>query len=199
MNINNDKVKNLSQQLSKKNILVLMVLIVSGTIVSCSPSQKESKPEQMQEQIQALKTISEPVIPATITPVQEIEQVEAVQTGEMSIEENSTNITSTPATNTTPPELNPPHGEPFHRCDIPVGSPLIAAASTTTTTANPNPTVQQSNFTPTIENAARLSNSSRNNATASTLANSTPPKLNPPHGQPFHRCDIAVGSPLPVN
>lgn len=26
--------------------------------------------------------------------------------------------------------------------------------------------------------------------------NSNPPKLNPPHGQPGHRCDIQVGSPL---
>lgn len=24
-----------------------------------------------------------------------------------------------------------------------------------------------------------------------------PPKLNPPHGQLFHRCEIAVGAPLP--
>lgn len=24
-----------------------------------------------------------------------------------------------------------------------------------------------------------------------------PPATNPPHGQPFHRCDIAVGAPLP--
>lgn len=176
-----------------------MVLIVSGTIVSCSPSQKQSNPEQMQEQIQALKTINAPETPATVIPVTEIEQDEIVQPNEPSNAENTANSTNAQAVNTTPPELNPPHGEPFHQCDIPVGSPLNAAAPASTATTNTSTTVQRSNFAPTIENAARLGNSSQNNATASTLANTTPPKLNPPHGQPFHRCDIAVGSPLPVN
>ena len=118
-------------------------------------------------------------------------------------------ITSVPATaasnepavvnaTATPPKLNPPHGQPFHRCDIAVGSPLNAAAP-----ANPAATAIRTGAAPTLENAARLNNPQANNPqvnnpTAPTVANAsaTPPKLNPPHGQPFHKCEIPVGSPL---
>ncbi|HSO89098.1 MAG TPA: hypothetical protein VLQ91_21275, partial [Draconibacterium sp.] len=85
----------------------------------------------------------------------------------------------------------------FHRCDIPVGSPLKSAAPAKPATVQTAPQINRTGMAPTLENAARLNNSRTNNATAPTVANATPPKLNPPHGQPFHRCDIAVGSPLP--
>lgn len=62
--------------------------------------------------------------------------------------------------------LNPEHGQPGHRCDIPVGSPLPGTALT-------------------------KSNESTNNN-----LNVSPVKLNPEHGQPGHRCDIPVGAPL---
>lgn len=64
--------------------------------------------------------------------------------------------------------LNPQHGQPGHRCDIPVGAPLNGNAAT------PNATPVQSNTTP-IKVADGL---------------------NPPHGQPGHRCDVKVGDPL---
>jgi len=72
--------------------------------------------------------------------------------------------------------LNPAHGQPGHRCDIPVGQPLNSKPSTATTT------------TPAV----------------STPVATTPPKsdglfekgLNPAHGLPGHRCDIPVGKPL---
>jgi hypothetical protein len=79
------------------------------------------------------------------------------------------------ATAAVAPGLNPAHGQPGHRCDIPVGQPL---------NSKPQP----------------------NNQTATTT---TPPSntqlkpdtlfakgLNPAHGYPGHRCDIAVGQPL---
>ena len=78
---------------------------------------------------------------------------------------------------TTPPNgLNPKHGQPGHRCDIPVGQPL-----------NSEPSLPA---TPVIPAA--------NTTTSSAIPNPTgvPPKLNPKHGQPFHRCDILVGQPL---
>ena len=104
--------------------------------------------------------------------------------------------------------LNPPHGEPFHRCDIPVGAPLNSQPANTTrqTTNNPvqatapqatvpAPGAANNPTAPTIENAMRM-NPSQTQSTAP--ANSgTKPRLNPAHGQPWHRCDIAVGSPLP--
>jgi hypothetical protein len=73
--------------------------------------------------------------------------------------------------------MNPSHGQPGHRCDIPVGAPLNSPAvtgkpATSQVITQPNVTVTPSATT------------------------STPKGMNPPHGQPGHRCDIPVGSPL---
>lgn len=81
--------------------------------------------------------------------------------------------TSTLAT-TTASGLNPAHGKPGHRCDIPVGQPLSSTPA--------KPQVQT-------------------NAVNSTKIDNTPDTLfakglNPAHGKPGHRCDIAVGQPL---
>jgi len=64
--------------------------------------------------------------------------------------------------------LNPAHGQPGHRCDIPVGAPLNSApAKSSTTTQSESPVIKSGDI-----------------------------KLNPAHGQPGHRCDIKVGDPL---
>lgn len=164
-------------------IFTFIPAVVLGTMISCSPAQKESKPVQVQQQYQVPQSMLKADTSATISTVP------ATAT---SNEPAAVNATA------TPPELNPPHGEPFHRCDIPVGSPLTAAPAKSVT-AQPAPVVNRTGMAPTLENAARLNNPQANNPTAPTVANanSEKPKLNPPHGQPFHRCDIAVGSPLP--
>lgn len=77
-------------------------------------------------------------------------------------------------------ELNPEHGQPGHRCDIPVGSPLNGSAAS-----------DQGQVTTTIpgnDNSAVTATSSQNSVPADGL--------NPKHGEPGHRCDIAVGAPL---
>lgn len=71
--------------------------------------------------------------------------------------------------------LNPVHGAPGHRCDIPVGAPLDQAASKNT--------VQQSN--PTISSEV-----------SPVWANKPAPIKNPPHGQPGHDCAVPVGADL---
>ena len=77
----------------------------------------------------------------------------------------------------TAPGMNPPHGQPNHRCDIAVGAPLnskpVPAQTQTTTAAQPQVTTKE------IPNTQK-----------------TLPGMNPPHGEPGHRCDIAVGAPL---
>ena len=77
---------------------------------------------------------------------------------------------------------NPPHGQPGHRCDIPVGASLDNAPPKPAGT--PSPVFQ-------------------NDPASSTPLNTQPsgttqvaPGTNPPHGQPGHRCDIPVGAPL---
>ncbi len=80
------------------------------------------------------------------------------------------------ATTTTAPGMNPAHGQPGHRCDIAVGAPLNSPpGKTTPATTNTTQTV-----TP----------------TATSTTTKTAPGMNPAHGQPGHRCDIAVGAPL---
>jgi hypothetical protein len=74
--------------------------------------------------------------------------------------------------------LNPPHGQPGHRCDIAVGKPLNSAPATAAQNSNvasPLPTLPSTSAAPAV---------------------TTAPGMNPPHGQPGHRCDIAVGKPL---
>jgi hypothetical protein len=88
---------------------------------------------------------------------------------------------TTPTATTTAPGMNPPHGQPGHRCDISVGAPLNSAPATTTTTTATTPTVTANQ--PVVN-------------TTPMRAVKTAPGMNPPHGQPGHRCDIAVGAPL---
>lgn len=79
--------------------------------------------------------------------------------------------------------VNPPHGQPGHRCEIPVGAPLDGSGSTKQMTVTPTPT---QNATPPPAPLAP--------AATSTLASGTP---NPAHGVAGHRCDVKVGDPLP--
>ena len=75
----------------------------------------------------------------------------------------------------TAPGMNPPHGQPNHRCDIAVGVPLDSPPGT----GKSAPPAVSQQITP-----------GQGNTTP------TAPGMNPPHGQPNHRCDIAVGVPL---
>ncbi|PTT35972.1 hypothetical protein DBR28_11580 [Chryseobacterium sp. HMWF028] len=101
-------------------------------------------------------------------------------------------IQSSPATSSSPmaaaPGMNPPHGQPGHRCDIPVGQPLNSQPA-----AAQNINVNGSNTIQIDPNALSpgkitLDNNGKQVKTA--------PGMNPPHGQPGHRCDIQVGQPL---
>ncbi|MFC0777701.1 hypothetical protein [Flavobacterium sp. HJSW_4] len=91
--------------------------------------------------------------------------------------------------------MNPPHGQPGHRCDIPVGAPLNSPAAKTTAaatnTAQTGTVTQNFTVTPPPSNAVPALLSTESNET--TVADG----MNPPHGKPGHRCDIAVGAPLP--
>ncbi|MFW0714300.1 hypothetical protein [Pedobacter sp. N23S346] len=128
--------------------------------------------------------------------------------------------------NTSVKKLNPKHGEPDHRCDIAVGAPLDSkpVALATAISSQPkaiqpssvkvakgmNPAHGQPNHRCDIAVGAPLN--SKAITTPSAVAVKTPDvkatdtkiiettqngvKLNPKHGDPGHRCDIAVGAPL---
>ncbi|MBL0144479.1 MAG: hypothetical protein IPP48_00585 [Chitinophagaceae bacterium] len=76
-------------------------------------------------------------------------------------------------------QLNPAHGQPGHRCDIYVGQPLDS---------KPVPSLQQKPTTATT--------TAPQTVTVAPQPVKTEPGMNPPHGQPGHRCDIGVGAPL---
>lgn len=79
--------------------------------------------------------------------------------------------------------MNPAHGQPNHRCDIAVGAPLnspVVPAKTSPVSPQQNTAVPATIAAPTT-----------------AVTTPTPEGMNPPHGQEKHRCDIAVGAPLP--
>lgn len=117
-------------------------------------------------------TTSPQPAPATVAPVISDTNANRVQTIPSMV---------TPATTSNPVStagLNPAHGQPGHRCDISVGAPLDSKPVQTTiqpqasTAATPVTTLPAG-----VQQPAGTG-------------------LNPAHGQPNHRCDIAVGAPL---
>lgn len=78
--------------------------------------------------------------------------------------------------------VNPPHGEPGHRCDIAVGAPLNSPPGE-------QPQVQMQEVQPNLNTQPQLQ--------AQPAQNTSGQKLNPAHGEPGHDCSVAVGAPLP--
>tara|TARA_R100000935_G_C2817362_1_gene157952 strand:- start:687 stop:1052 length:366 start_codon:yes stop_codon:yes gene_type:complete len=72
--------------------------------------------------------------------------------------------------------LNPVHGEPGHRCDLPVGAPLNQAANTN---------IQQNNTTTINPNVSPV-----------RINGGNTPTINPAHGEPGHDCSKPVGAEL---
>ncbi|WP_228412538.1 MULTISPECIES: hypothetical protein [unclassified Chryseobacterium] len=89
--------------------------------------------------------------------------------------------------------MNPPHGQPGHRCDIPVGQPLSTAPASATTSVSQNITVNGNNTIQIDPNAVSPGKIAVDDNGKQVK---TAPGMNPPHGQPGHRCDIPVGQPL---
>ena len=102
----------------------------------------------------------------------------------------TTTITSAPmdaqapsASTSAVTDPNPPHGEPGHRCEIPVGASL-SGTPPSSGPVDQMPTTQQ----------ITMPQMGTQPATGASL---TPTGMNPPHGEPGHDCAVAVGSPLP--
>jgi hypothetical protein len=90
------------------------------------------------------------------------------------------------AITTSSSNLNPEHGKPGHRCDIAVGAPLSGAP------AKPAAAIQPSTTMTTVPNTQKQAPVTPLLPASTTVA----PGMNPEHGKPGHRCDIAVGAPL---
>ncbi len=107
--------------------------------------------------------------------------------------ENTT--TTAPTTSTAQPgntaggvALNPPHGEPGHICEIPVGQPLDGSGGTTGMNENVitvDPARDAGTSTIITPNAGNSASSGQSGT------------INPPHGEPGHVCEVPVGQPIP--
>ncbi len=158
-----------------KNALVISAAMFLLTAISCSSEQSDSSQKQNNfQKINNQNAASQENSAAT--------KVIEEQAGESAVDE-PINIPppslntgfAAPATGDAP-TLNPPHGQPGHICEIPVGSPLPKATT----------------------NAPKVNTTNNNNVNTSAPAVvEETVALNPPHGQPGHICEIPVGSPLP--
>jgi hypothetical protein len=98
---------------------------------------------------------------------------------------SSPSVPPTVSAPATGPGLNPEHGKPGHRCDIAVGAPLNSAPAATNT--QPAATITPSISPASVQPAP---------TPVTPVVNTDGAGLNPEHGKPGHRCDIAVGAPL---
>lgn len=127
------------------------------------------------------------VVPGTTTPTVTTMQMQPQMPQTVTMNPQNNTVVSAPqvvtqqtaAQTATAPGMNPPHGQPGHRCDISVGAPLnskpVAPAAAQPTVVNAQPQVTMKEVPTTTKTA---------------------PGMNPPHGEAGHRCDIAVGAPL---
>ncbi|MDP9958508.1 hypothetical protein [Chryseobacterium lathyri] len=149
----------------------LGIIAISLLAVSCN---KDEKPTYLKEEA----SVQQPAVAVNSAPQTSLIDQAGVQSNP-----NPASISAAPGIK------NPPHGQPGHRCDIPVGQPLNVSPTAIQTAPGQNP-----------NNAIKIDANSVSQGKVS-VSNSgsqvkTPPGMNPPHGQPGHRCDIPVGQPL---
>lgn len=167
--------------------LYSLSFILIAAVFSCS--QKNEKDEIDESLLNAAKEIKP--VDSTLATSNNIQPANPVVNPLAAPGNNTAPVFSAPVNQTqtqvqTQPAqsgtvaLNPAHGQPGHRCDINVGAPLNSKP----------PALPNANPATTISTAPPA-NTNVQNAAQQTL-----PGMNPAHGQPGHRCDIAVGAPL---
>ena len=148
------------------------VFLVALAFISC---KKELEPQESSE-----TPLTEVAAPETPTMEKQFEvQNSNAQTVQMP---NPAQSQVAP----TAPGMNPAHGQPNHRCDIAVGAPLNSPKAIT---PPPAPVAQ-----PAPQGQATIN---QVDMASGTTAVTTKPGMNPPHGEQGHKCEIAVGVPLP--
>lgn len=159
---------------------VLLLLSISFILFSC----KDDKAEKDLSIVPLTTTIKDSNATATSSSVNNLPvQMPANPTAVMP--QTSTSMPQNVVTSTTTaPGMNPPHGQPGHRCDVKDGAPLSTAPARVATQPIANNPQIVSAPQPVAKTAAPA---------ATTV---TQKGMNPAHGQPGHRCDISVGAPL---
>ncbi|HCQ12599.1 hypothetical protein [Flavobacterium sp.] len=181
-----------------KNILSALV-VASVLFVSCKKEETAVAPEANKEESVFSDSFSGPIDTAAVP---------AATATTPATNGNPTMMTTTQTATVAAPApvakgMNPAHGQPGHRCEIPVGAPLNSAPG--------KASVQPIKSTSTTISSSDLKAGTvtTNGATITTVNNNptpnagpiaptvTAPGMNPPHGQEGHDCAVAVGAPLP--
>ena len=166
---------------------ISLIIFVAALAISCDKKQNETTETATETAVNQTKDSA--VVAATENPSVQTQEVQVnapqqAQNGQV-VPQN------TAAANPSgkKPALNPAHGEPFHRCDIAVGAPIDSAPAPQNPAPQPQAPVNNNFNTNPIPAAPQQ--------TAPVTQNIGPkPAVNPPHGEPHHRCDLQVGAPL---
>jgi len=159
-----------------------MLLVTGAIAVSCSDTKKEEESTQVYnkpvvDSIAVNKPLPDSVIiKSLLQPAASTKSLPGVSDAPAPVQSTSLVIPGVSAA-----RLNPAHGQPGHRCDIAVGVPLDSKPLPANTVPVQVP-IAATQATPAI--------------TAQSIVQKVAPGMNPAHGQPNHRCDIAVGAPL---
>jgi hypothetical protein len=166
---------NLKRSIMNIKHIISSAFLVAVMLTSC---KKDLEPQPSSET---------PVTESTVPETQNIEQKFDVQDPNPQTVQAPSPVQTQAAP--TAAGMNPPHGQPNHRCDIAVGTPLNApkGAAPVAPAPPPAPVMQQ----------APQGKASITPVDMSSGTTATKPGMNPPHGQPGHKCEVAVGAPLP--
>lgn len=157
----------------------IALVLIAFALVSCQ--KKNETPETLSPELASYEQKS-PSDSSNVTSAQNSAPIIMNNSAPVAPQSNTVSVNQPQP---TAPGMNPPHEQPNHRCDIPVGAPLNSKKAETTTVKT---TDNQTSTTAPIA-------APQNNAGSTTIADG----MNPAHGQPGHRCDIPVGAPLPTN
>lgn len=174
----------------KSNLVFSSLLCVSFLFVSCKKEEEAATTSDDQpKEIIMPRVQSIPAQTATQQPVQNATQLQSQQPVT-----NGQPVSLNQAPVTTKAGMNPPHGQPGHRCDIAVGAPLNSPPGKAN---QPKPgTAITQQVTPNAT-TTQTSTATSTPAILDPNAPATAPGMNPPHGQPGHQCGTPVGAALP--
>lgn len=165
---------------------ILPLIIASAAILYSCDKKEETLTEGSELTAKASDSVSGANDDSTLKIAENVELRSEVTPAEITAAAAAVNNSS------ARPALNPEHGQPYHRCEIPVGAPIDSAPQ-----QNSAPQVMpQQNTAGNNFNTNPISQSMSPSAPAPVQATGPKPALNPAHGEPHHRCDIEVGAPL---
>jgi len=168
----------------KSKITFCSLLALSIAFTSC---KKEEEAEAT-----TATTNQQPLIVPRVQAIPAENYAQPTQPVNMPVQNTPQAVAQAPVV--TKAGMNPAHGQPGHRCDIPVGASLSTPAAKA---ATPAVTPGKASFTTTTMPTPTTAQAGTPALLKTDTPAATAPGMNPPHGQEGHQCGIAVGAPLP--